>query len=215
MKRNLVLPSYIAQLGALTLSVHELRGSLSGEARAVLLTELVRDELVIRSMAIKPSKEIPLERHSDSFPRLIKSQAAWLKELLEAGSDQISPHLIYENFSRATARNLLSGHILAWRFIALLPQKPQSPSGNKQTSSEKKYPKFDMSRTGTTLTAFTTRNYVLLTRFLETSPLQLLAALEGVSTVTIRNRIQGARESNKLSRPGSGRRGSNPNNHHL
>ena len=62
------------------LSVHELRRGSSVEARAIPLTELVGDELVIRSIAIKPSKEIPLEKHSDSFSRLIKSQAVWLKE---------------------------------------------------------------------------------------------------------------------------------------
>lgn len=41
---------------------------------------------------------------------------------------------------------------------------------------------------------------------LPSSPAQVLAALEGVSVVTIRNRLHSAREQGLLEKPGSGKR---------
>lgn len=68
--------------------------------------------------------------------------------------------------------------------------------------------KFNSVATETTLTQYTAESYRLLTEWLESSPAQVLAALEGVSVVTIRNRLHSAREQGLLEKPGPGKRGS-------
>lgn len=201
------LPTYLAQSGALTLTVHELGETSPSPARALLLTEFHEGQIVIRRLSILPALSVPLASHREKFPKVIKVQAGWLKEMFICDDEQIAPEALYEMFSRPTARQILSGHVLALRFTPLLSQSEKSGQGKARKNPEKVYPKFDLKQSGTTITAFTSTNYLLLTNFLETSPLQLLASLEGVSTVTIRNRIQGAREMNRLSKPGSGRRG--------
>ena len=54
------------------------------------------------------------------------------------------------------------------------------------------------------LTKFTAISYKALTDWLETSPAQLLASVEGVSVTTIRNRIYAAREIGAIEKPGAG-----------
>jgi len=66
--------------------------------------------------------------------------------------------------------------------------------------------KFSLISSEVTLTEFTAQNYRLLTEWLETSPVQVLAFMEGGQAVTIRNRLQSAREQGFLEKPGSGKR---------
>jgi hypothetical protein len=68
--------------------------------------------------------------------------------------------------------------------------------------------KFYNNETGISLTTFTAMNYKMLTEWLETSPSQVLAAIEGVSPSTIRNRLNSAREAGVIGKPGSGKRSS-------
>jgi hypothetical protein len=56
------------------------------------------------------------------------------------------------------------------------------------------------------VTKATSRLYKELTQWGEVSSAMLLAELEGVSVVTIRNRLQSARKSGDLESPGSGAR---------
>jgi galactose mutarotase-like enzyme len=67
--------------------------------------------------------------------------------------------------------------------------------------------KFYNNETGISLTTFTAMNYKMLTEWLETSPSQV-AAIEGVSPSTIRNRLNSAREAGVIGKPGSGKRSS-------
>jgi hypothetical protein len=130
--------------------------------------------------------------------------AAWIKPFTVKSDQEILPQTIYEMFSKAAARRILTGHILAMKFYPLLRMKELVQRPDMAGTWEKEF-KFFIADSGTSLTSFTALNYKLLTEWMETSPSQVLAAIEGVSPTTIRNRLHTARESGLIGKPGSGK----------
>ena len=101
------------------------------------------------------------------------------------------------------ARRLLTGHLIALRFHELLiaRQALEDNSGSYEGNL-----KFMISKHDETITKATARLYKELTQWGEISSAMVIAELEGVSVLTVRNRLQSARKSGDLESPGSGAR---------
>jgi len=97
---------------------------------------------------------------------------------------------------------------VALRFEPLVRMRITEPYANLNAEWEPKF-RFLLGVPELSLTSFTALNYKLLTDWLETSPSQVLAAIEQVSPTTIRNRLHSARIAGVIGKPGSGKRSSN------
>ena len=115
----------------------------------------------------------------------------------------IQPDMVYQILNKASARTLLSGHLLAIRYNAVTRMREIEPHLDVASRWEKEF-KFTLGQGEDSLTKFTAMSYRALTDWLESSPAQVLASVEGVSVTTIRNRIYAARESGAIEKPGAG-----------
>jgi hypothetical protein len=111
--------------------------------------------------------------------------------------------MVYEILNKVAARKLLSGHLLAIRYNAITRMREVEKHLDVASRWDKEF-KFLLGRGEESLTRFTAISYKALTDWLETSPAQLLANVEGVSVTTIRNRIYAAREIGAIEKPGAG-----------
>jgi hypothetical protein len=118
-------------------------------------------------------------------------------------SNPISPAAVYDILNKVNARKLLSGHLLAIRYNAITRMREFDEHLDVASRWEKEF-KFTLGQGEESLTKFTAISYKALTDWLETSPAQLLASIEGVSVTTIRNRIYAAREIGAIGKPGAG-----------
>jgi hypothetical protein len=172
----------------------------------VLATEEVNSQHHIRSIQVLPKGVLLLPKGSGNSPQVSLKDSDWAKPYI-SGSKSISPQAIYGIFSKSAARQILTGHLLALRFHPLLRMKEIVLKPDMAGLWDKEF-KFYNNETGISLTTFTAMNYKMLTEWLETSPSQVLAAIEGVSPSTIRNRLNSAREAGVIGKPGSGKRSS-------
>ena len=115
----------------------------------------------------------------------------------------ISPAKVYNILNKVNARKLLSGHLLAIRYNAITRMREIEEHLDVASRWDKEF-KFLLGQGEESLTKFTAISYKALTDWLETSPAQLLASVEGVSVTTIRNRIYAAREIGAIEKPGAG-----------
>jgi len=130
--------------------------------------------------------------------------ADWASSYIPASDDQfIKPYMIYEILNKVSARRLLSGHLLAIRYNAITRMREIEKYVDVASRWEKEF-KFTLGQGEASLTKFTALSYRALTDWLETSPAQLLANIEGVSVTTIRNRIYAAREIGAIEKLGAG-----------
>jgi hypothetical protein len=105
--------------------------------------------------------------------------------------------------AKTMARRLLTGHLVALRFHELLMARQvlEDSAGSYEGNL-----KFVISKQDETITKATARLYKELTQWGEISSAMVIAELEGVSVLTVRNRLQSARKSGDLESPGSGAR---------
>jgi hypothetical protein len=171
--------------------------NLTPEERARVLIDA---QLTQAGWSVQDRKQIDLVNHTG-----VAVRETILKNV--AGSNSISPRAIYGIFIKSAARQILTGHLLALRFHPLLRMKEIVQKPDMAGLWDKEF-KFYNNETGISLTTFTALNYKMLTEWLESSPSQVLAAIEGVSPSTIRNRLNSAREAGVIGKPGSGKRSS-------
>jgi hypothetical protein len=119
--------------------------------------------------------------------------------------------MVYEILNKVAARKLLSGHLLAIRYNAITRMREIEKHLDVAARWDKEF-KFLLGQNEESLTKFTAISYKALTDWLETSPAQLLANIEGVSVTTIRNRIYAAREIGAIEKPGAGVRSAKKTN---
>ena len=200
-----LLPLYELSRKALTVTFHDLGAGSASRLCGVLTSEKVGTSLLIRRVEVIPWSEIPLSLGNWSFPKQISAYEGWLNRFLSSSKTKITPKDIYEIFNKPQARSLLTGHILARVFTPLVFQEHRSNRPDLKEMGRRGF-KFSLISSEVTLTEFTAQNYRLLTEWLETSPVQVLAFMEGGQAVTIRNRLQSAREQGFLEKPGSGKR---------
>ena len=201
-----LLPLYELSRKAVTVTFHDLGAGSASRLCGVLTSEKVGNSLLIRRVEVTPWSEIPLSLGNWIFPKQISANEAWMNRFLSTGKTKIAPQDIYEIFNKPQARSLLTGHVLARVFTPLVFQEPRNTRPDLKEMGRRGF-KFRFTATEMTLTEFTAQNYRLLTEWLETSPVQILAFMEGGQAITIRNRLQSARELGFLEKPGSGKRG--------
>lgn len=202
------LPTHLAIHGTWTVSAHHMPGTapdLSG-SEVVLSCEQVGSDMLIRRVDAFPYGFLPLNRTSRHQTLVEGRDADWATEFTERVIPRhIEPTDVYQLFGRSTARSLLTGHIVALRFQALLRIRELEPNVSLSALWDSQF-RFTLGVPELSLTTFTALNYKLLTDWLETSPSQVLAAIEKVSPTTIRNRLHSARTAGVIGNPGSGKR---------
>ena len=201
------LPVHLGLSGRWSVSVHYFQapGGKGPSTEAVFASEEVGNRNLIRSIQVFPSGELTLPPSNGHSLEVWLKNASWIKPFTVKSDHEVLPQTIYEIFSKAAARRILTGHILALKFYPLLRMKELVQKPDMAGTWEKEF-KFFIADSGASLTSFTALNYKLLTEWMETSPSQVLAAIEGVSPTTIRNRLHTARESGLIGKPGSGKR---------
>lgn len=129
----------------------------------------------------------------------------WLKKWIKPDSQFafIDANSVDDILAKSTARRLLTGHLIALRFHELLMARQvlEDSAGSYEGNL-----KFIITKQDETITKATARLYKELTQWGEISSAMVIAELEGVSVLTVRNRLQSARKSGDLESPGSGAR---------
>lgn len=200
------IPEYLEVRGNLYLSVHNmLDPAKKGLPWGLLLSEFRQGKHSIKRVSFVPFESINLPQGEAFFPIPHPSQESVLAPYFQSSDFELGAQNVHQLIGK-TARELLTGHILAVRYQPFLKPVPSRtrPDINENQGWDFK---FNSIATETTLTRYTADSYKLLTEWLESSPAQVLAAIEGVSVVTIRNRLHSAREQGLLHKPGSGKRG--------
>lgn len=191
--------------GDLALTVHDLSNELAGGViLGVLVSQRSAGDFLIKRVSLVPSGSIPIPESTPLFPVLGAEPESSLDQYFTTSEFEIDALDIYRLLAPKVARQMLSGHIVALRYQQFMLR---TVSTNRSDFSDIDTWKFKFNASGeTSLTKFTARNYELLTMWRESSPAQVLAAMEGVSVITIRNRLHSARETKILGKPGAGKR---------
>lgn len=212
------LPGWIGHLDSWSASAHFLDfEAQDGETRSAFETLVVAKEdstgtARLQRIQIFPQGGIGLPRPK-AEDGLRVAQKDWLElmvpELADASSRSITPDPIdargiAEHFTPSTARNLLTGHLLALRFFEIL--KARHTLKTEQVfigeSVKVSLPK----REGENITQTTARIYEELQLWGENTSAWIIKEIEGVSINTIYNRLNIARSKNMIERPGTGAR---------
>lgn len=183
------------------------------EADALVVSKGNLHTRTLHRLSFHPPGEVPVPRRSEGIQIYVKGdeQLEWGKPFLPiSANSEISPELIYKLLNKASARSLLSGHLLTYFYHPLMRMKEQNPYIDVASRWDREL-RFVLANNEETLTSFTASVYRALTDWLESSPAQLIAFMEGVSVTTIRNRLHAARESGILQKPGAGKRSAKRN----
>lgn len=206
------LPTHLARQGDFSLSVHpfsypESPNNERPKVEILLCSERNKSGHVIRGISVLSYGQLKLNRKSKWALSVEGKEAEWGREQfrLFLSSASIEPASVYSTFAKDVAKNLLSGHLMACIFYPLLSRKAQGQHLDLGSLWDTEYKNL-LGASELSLTKFTAQNYRALTDWLDSSPAQVLASIEGVSVTTIRNRIHSARESGFIGKPGSGKR---------
>lgn len=206
---TLDLPRNLCLNGRWAISVTDIgaKGSSrqsEGQLEAVVASLETPDGYLLHKVTLQPkgASAAPLDSGHVTFVQ--GKDADWAKSYVPASEDLfIEPYMVYEILNKVAARKLLSGHLLAIRYNAVTRMREIDEHLDVASRWEKEF-KFTLGQGENSLTKFTAISYKALTDWLETSPAQLIANIEGVSVTTIRNRIYAARELGAIEKPGAG-----------
>lgn len=218
MASQVQIPRHVVFAGDWAVTVHSFSSSYGGvpgepEIEILIASRGVGGEQALFGFMAVPYGTFDIQRGLPQLQVLDSSNANWATDFILSvrNSRPINPEAIYEIFSKVVAKSLLSGHIVAVRFSAILTQRADSKQLDLASRWEKEF-RLLVGEPDQSLTSFTALNYKLLTDWLESSPAQVLADVEGVSATTIRNRIHAAREAGVIGKPGPGKRSTKPVN---
>jgi hypothetical protein len=177
---------------------------LESELEAVVVSRETHDAYLLHTVILQP-KGTSLAPLDSAHVTLVQGKdASWASSFIPISNDLfIKPSMVYEIMNKVAARKLLSGHLLAIRYNAITRMREVEKHLDIASRWDKEF-KFLLGHGEESLTKFTAISYKALTDWLETSPAQLLANVEGVSVTTIRNRIYAAREIGAIEKPGAG-----------
>jgi hypothetical protein len=171
---------------------------------AVVVSRETLDAYLLHTVILQPKGTSLAPRDSGHVTLVQGKDAAWASTFIPKSNDFfIKPYVVYEILNKVAARKLLSGHLLAIRYNAITRMREIDKHLDVASRWDKEF-KFTLGQGEESLTKFTALSYKALTDWLETSPAQLLANVEGVSVTTIRNRIYAARELGAIEKPGAG-----------
>lgn len=214
------LPRNLCLNGKWAISVSDIARKGAGEEvetklEAVVVSRETADSYLL-SRVIFQGLGISLARMDSQHVTLVEGKdAEWALPYIPKDETKfIQPRTVYEILNKASARTLLSGHLLAIRYNAVTRMREIDPHLDVSARWEKEF-KFTLGQGEDSLTKFTAISYRALTDWLESSPAQVLASVEGVSVTTIRNRIYAARERGAIEKPGAGVRSSKANKRKL
>ncbi len=200
-------PGWIGLNGGWVATVHFLdskdpeTGGLVPAFDAVVVSFDNEGELKLNQIKILPAGQSGFERLVAS-PEIRKAPDGWMVGAIPESRffEALDPVLVAEHFSASTARNLLTGHILALRLFDLIAvRKGLQDSGTTARLSLPRRPVDSVIRA-------TARLYEELQSWGESTPAWIIAELEGVSINTIYNRLNVARKKEFLTKPGPGAR---------
>jgi hypothetical protein len=203
------LPRNLCLNGEWAISVTDIatRGSdeqIETNLEAVVVSRETLDAYLLHTVILQPKGTSLAPRDSGHVTLVQGKDAAWASTFIPKSNDFfIKPYVVYEILNKVAARKLLSGHLLAIRYNAITRMREIDKHLDVASRWDKEF-KFSLGQGEESLTKFTALSYKALTDWLETSPAQLLANVEGVSVTTIRNRIYAARELGAIEKPGAG-----------
>ena len=210
------IPTHVAFEGDWAVTVHPLSSNAGGvsaepEIEILVVSRGSGSEQALFGFLLVPYGVLNLKRGSTHLQVVDSSAAKWATDFIISvrNSKPINPEMIYEIFSKLVAKSLLSGHLVAVKFSAILTQRADSKGLDFAGRWDKEF-RLVLGKPDQSLTTFTAFNYKLLTDWLDSSPAQVLADVEGVPATTIRNRIHAARELGVIGKPGSGKRSTRP-----
>jgi hypothetical protein len=212
MASQVQIPKHVVFAGDWAVTVHPFSstdGGVPGEPEIEILIASRSDggeQALLGFMAV-PYGTLDIQRGLPQLQVVDSSAANWATDFILSvrNSKPINPKVIYEIFSKVVAKSLLSGHLVALKFSAILTQHADLKQLDFAGRWDKEF-RLLVGQPDQSLTSFTALNYKLLTDWLESSPAQVLADVEGVPATTIRNRIHAARELGVIGKPGSGKR---------
>jgi hypothetical protein len=186
----------------------EASGLKAGDPFEVLTTAMRKKD---GSLALKEFRISPLGSHGIDVPAKGDvvpngSKRAWVGEIFEtlAKKGEIDPKFLQEYLATAVLRKVLTGHIIALHYEAILRQR-QLNNSLKSGIKEKTGKSF--ANKGESVTRATARIYEDLIGWGESKAAAVIAEAEGVTPTTIHNRLQLARSGGYLDTPGRGSRG--------
>jgi len=203
------LPRNLCFNGRWAISVTDIatRGAderLEAQMEAVVVSRETPDSYLLHKVILQPKGTSSAPMDSLHVTLVQGKDADWASPYIPKSDDAfIKPYMVYEILNKVAARKLLSGHLLAIRYNAVTRMREIDKHLDVASRWEKEF-KFTLGQGEGSLTKFTAISYKALTDWLETSPAQLLANIEGVSVTTIRNRIYAAREIGDIEKPGAG-----------
>ena len=177
---------------------------LETNLEAVVVSRETLDAYLLYAVILQPRGTASAPLDSAHTTLVQGKDADWASSYIPNSIDFfIKPYMVYEILNKVAARKLLSGHLLAIRYNAITRMREIDKHLDVASRWDKEF-KFLLGQGEESLTKFTAISYKALTDWLETSPAQLLATIEGVSVTTIRNRIYAAREIGAIGKPGAG-----------
>jgi hypothetical protein len=203
------LPRNLCLNGEWAISVTDIatRGAdekLETNLEAVVVSRETLDAYLLNTVILQPKGTALAPLDSAHITLVQGKDAVWASTYIPKSNDFfIKPYMVYEILNKVAARKLLSGHLLAIRYNAITRMREIDKHLDVASRWDKEF-KFLLGQGEESLTKFTALSYKALTDWLETSPAQLLATVEGVSVTTIRNRIYAAREIGAIEKPGAG-----------
>ena len=203
------LPRNLCLNGEWAISVTDIATRGTGEKletnlEAVVVSRETLDAYLLHTVILQPKGTALAPLDSAHITLVQGKDAVWASTYIPKSNDFfIKPYMVYEILNKVAARKLLSGHLLAIRYNAITRMREIDKHLDVASRWDKEF-KFLLGQGEESLTKFTAISYKALTDWLETSPAQLLATVEGVSVTTIRNRIYAAREIGAIEKPGAG-----------
>jgi hypothetical protein len=207
-----VLPLWIGSKDGWGASLHLIQSPKKGAnvrlapIEAVVISQEIEGVVKLKGIRFQSPSAGTLAIDKEKGP-IRNAPAPWLKAVVAsyAESPDMDSIAASQHLDSRTYRNLLTGHILAYRFFDLLVARhslADTPVSVKGMSI-----RFDLpARPKESLTKTTSRIFKELQEWGESTPAWLIAQIEGVAVNTIYARLNEGRKKELLVKPGKGAR---------
>lgn len=207
-----VLPLWIGSKDGWGASLHLVQSPKKGAnvrmepIEAIVISQEIEGVVKLKGIRFQSPSAGTLEVNEEKGP-IRNAPAPWLKAVVAsyAESPDLDSVATSQHLDSRTFRNLLTGHILAYRFFDLLVVRhslADTPVSVKGMSI-----RFDLpARPKESLTKTTSRIFKELQEWGESTPAWLIAQIEGVAVNTIYARLNEGRKKELLAKPGKGAR---------
>jgi hypothetical protein len=207
-----VLPLWVGSRDGWGASLHLVQSPKKGSnadigpIEAIVISQEIEGVVKLKGLRFQSPSAITLKVDKEKGP-IRNAPAPWLKAVVTGYAEfpDMDSIAAREHLNSRTFRNLLTGHILAYRFFDLLVARhslADTPVSVKGMSI-----RFDLpARPKESLTKTTSRIFKELQEWGESTPAWLIAQIEGVAVNTIYARLNEGRKKELLAKPGKGAR---------